>query len=100
MISLADQSASVTVNLGEKVTIRVEESLSSGLLWSQPLIDGDGVTLQTSRSLTDDDTRIEYREFVFQTHRSGRNRISSSLKQAGIEKGVKKLYMVVDVTEP
>ncbi len=97
MISLVDQSASVTVSLGEKVTVRIEESLSDGLLWSYPRINGDGLSLHTSRSLTDEDSRIEYREFVFTTHSVGRNWISSSLKQAGISQGVKQLEMIVDV---
>lgn len=71
VISLVDQSGSIAVRLGEKVTVRIEESLDNGLMWSYLLIDGDGLTRQASRSMTDDETRIEYRKFVLQTHRTG-----------------------------
>ena len=120
MISLIDQAASVTVTVGEKVTIRVQESATHGFIWSSPMIHGNGLSLDASRSLTvrepdvdgfeiNQDPRdqsgpshgsIEYREFVFRTHHCGRHFVSASLRQAGLEEGIKNFSMIVDVREP
>ena len=99
MISLLDHATSVTVKVGEKVTIRIEESAVDGLLWSAPQILGNGVSLDASRSLTIEDSNVEYREFVFRTHQSGQNLVSTSLRQAGLEEGIKNFSMVVNVRE-
>ena len=72
MISLEDQVASVSVTLGERVTVRVEESAADGLLWSSPKIEGDGLQLVRSTALGEDVNRVQYREFVFTTHKPGR----------------------------
>lgn len=100
MISLLDQATSVTVTLGEKVTVRIEESAVHGLLWSPPRIKGEGLSLDGSRSLRISDPEVEYREFVFRAHQSGRNLVSASLRQAGLEEGIKNFSMIVDVLEP
>ncbi|MFT7221413.1 MAG: putative secreted protein [Candidatus Azotimanducaceae bacterium] len=100
LISLLDQEASVTITLGEKVTVRIEESAVHGFLWSPPRIKGDGLSLDGSRSLRINDPQVEYREFVFRAHHSGRNLVSASLRQAGLEEGIKNFSMIVDVLEP
>ena len=97
MISLEDQTTSVAVALGERVTVRVEESAAQGLLWGSPRITGSGLQLVRSTSLGEDRNQVGYREFVFSTHKAGRNLVTVVLKQVGMEVGIKTLCVVVDV---
>ena len=99
MISLSDNATSVSVKLGEKVTVRIEEKLDYGFIWSTPIIEGKGLTLTGTRSLKLGTEESEYREFVFSTHRAGKNLVSASLQQVGFEQGVKEFFMVVEVVD-
>lgn len=85
------------------------------------MIEGNGLSLDASRSMTIDGpdpialqkegvtqnicsnfetASVQYREFVFGTHHSGRHLVSTSLRQAGLEEGIKNFSMIVDVREP
>jgi hypothetical protein len=100
VISLSDSIMGVSVSIGEKVTIRIEEQLKHGLIWSAPGIDGQGLTLTGTRSIKPDANDAEYREFVFTTHQAGRNFVTASLNQSGLSRSVKEFFMIVDVLEP
>ncbi len=91
---------SVSLSIGEKVTVRIEEQLGYGLIWSAPGIDGRGLTLTGTRSIKPDAKDFEYREFVFTSHETGRNFVSASLNHAGFSRSVKEFFMIVDVLDP
>lgn len=95
----------VEVECGQAVTVHLSERAESGMVWTNPAIDKDGLTLEHSRVINTGNSAAQVpanqqREFVFRALKPGHYRVTSVLRQAGFEHGVRAFELRVAVKAP
>jgi len=98
-------STRVEVERGQAVTVHLSERAESGLVWTHPAIDKEGLTLEHSRVINrrNSAARVpanQQREFIFRALKPGLYRVTSVLRQVGFEYGVRTFKLRVVVRAP
>tara|TARA_Y100001934_G_scaffold209276_1_gene247587 strand:+ start:43 stop:369 length:327 start_codon:yes stop_codon:yes gene_type:complete len=101
MDNFSEPPTQVEVERGQVVTVHLNERAESGMLWTAPAIDKAGLKLEHSRVINEGGkTANQQREFVFRALRLGQYHVTSVLRQAGFEFGVRTFELVVSVKAP
>lgn len=94
-----DPPQRVTAEQGQLITVRLAERAASGVVWGTPAIDKRGLTLEHSRVIDEKrDSADQHREFVFRAVLPGSYCVSTVLRQAGFEFGMRTFQLLVEVT--